>query len=399
MPLQIRRGTEAERIAMVPKLAQGELLWITDDKKLYIGDGTTASSALVPVTGFTAEDAEDAAALLFLTSPTHSGISFFYDDLAGKLTATVDLSNYTGVIKADAFKGSVFADDGSTIGGKLLVDAVAGSINLDETVKGNIVPDTNIAYDLGSASKRFRDLYLSGSSIKLGNATITAIGSAVNLPAGSTINGVPLAIPSDSSLEVDITGSVFGDDSSILIDAVSNIISTGPIGINLSGNRITSTDTVSPLVIQSELVGDEAIEFKLLGATGLPPTIVVSATKGSLTTPTSHVAGDEISSIQFKGHANGVVKEAVSISSFWSATADMTAVTPDSNIVIATRNNIDGFKLFRFNEKGVFTAPIIKATGYATGSLPTGPEEGWIVFDSDTKQFKGWNGTAWAVLG
>ena len=44
MPLQIRRGTEAERLAMVPKLANGELLWITDAKKLYVGDGVLASS-------------------------------------------------------------------------------------------------------------------------------------------------------------------------------------------------------------------------------------------------------------------------------------------------------------------------------------------------------------------
>jgi len=111
MPLQIRRGTNAERNTMVPKLANGELLWITDDKKLYIGDGTTASSALVPVTGFNAEDAQDAAALLFTTTPTHSGISFAYDDLAGKLTATVNLTDYNGTIRASSFNGSLVAND------------------------------------------------------------------------------------------------------------------------------------------------------------------------------------------------------------------------------------------------------------------------------------------------
>jgi hypothetical protein len=77
----------------------------------------------------------------------------------------------------------------------------------------------------------------------------------------------------------------------------------------------------------------------------------------------------------------------------------MTSATPDSNILFATRNNTDGFKVFRFDEKGVFTAPILKATGYATGSLPTSPDEGWIVFDNTTKEFKGWNGSSWAVLG
>lgn len=396
MPLQIRRGTDAERLAMAQPLAQGELLYATDDQRLYIGNGSTLGG--VQITGYRDEDAQDAAAAIF-TNGIHTGINFVYNDLTNRIDAAVNLSNYAGVIRADAFKGSVFADDGSTIGGTLLVDAIAGSINLNGTVKGNIIPDTNIAYDLGSSSRRFRDLYLSGSSIKLGDATITATGTAVNLPAGSTINGVPLAIPGESSLTVDITGSVFGDDSSILIDAVSNIISTGPIGISLSGNRITSTDTVSPLVIQSEIAGLDSIELKMLGDNSSAPTMVISASKGSLETPTSHTAGDEISSIQFKGHSNGAFKEATTISSSWSATADMTSATPDSNLLFVTRNNIDGFKLLRFNEKGVLSAPIFKATGYATGSLPTSPEEGWFVFDSTTKQFKGWNGTAWAVLG
>ena len=394
MPLQIRRGTNAERLAMAQPLAQGELLYVTDDQRLYIGNGSTQGG--VQITGYRDEDAQDAAAAIF-TNGIHTGINFVYSDLSNRIDASVDLSNYAGVIRADAFKGSVFADDGSTIGGTLLVDAVAGSINLNGTVKGNIIPDTNIAYDLGSASRRFRDLYLSGSSIKLGDATITATGSAVNLPAGSTINGVPLAIPGESSLTVDITGSVFGDDSTLLVDAVSNVITTG--SIRLANNAITAVDDANPLILESSQVGNEAMIFKLLGTTGVPPTMVMSATYGSLDSPANHSPGDELLSMQFKGYGNGVSKEAGGISVFWSNTADMTSSTPDSNIIFATRNNTDGFKVFRFNERGVFNAPIIKATGYATGSIPTSPEEGWIVFDSTTKQFKGWNGTAWAILG
>jgi hypothetical protein len=37
---------------------------------------------LDPVTGFNAENAQDAAASLFTTTPTHSGISFAYDDMS-----------------------------------------------------------------------------------------------------------------------------------------------------------------------------------------------------------------------------------------------------------------------------------------------------------------------------
>ena len=41
------------------------------------------------------------------------------------------------------------------------------------SVSGSIIPDTDITYDLGSATNRFRDLYLSGNSITLGTRNIT----------------------------------------------------------------------------------------------------------------------------------------------------------------------------------------------------------------------------------
>ena len=40
MALQIRRGIESERTGVV--FAEGELVYITDTDKLYIGDNTTA---------------------------------------------------------------------------------------------------------------------------------------------------------------------------------------------------------------------------------------------------------------------------------------------------------------------------------------------------------------------
>ena len=53
-----------------------------------------------------------------------------------------------------------------------LVPGSTYSFNSLGSVSGHIIPDTNIAYDLGSASYKFRDLYLDGNSIILGNRTI-----------------------------------------------------------------------------------------------------------------------------------------------------------------------------------------------------------------------------------
>lgn len=45
MALQIRRGTNTERLTITP--SQGELLWTTDTKTLYVGDGTTPGGRVV----------------------------------------------------------------------------------------------------------------------------------------------------------------------------------------------------------------------------------------------------------------------------------------------------------------------------------------------------------------
>ena len=45
MALQIRRGTNTERLTITPN--QGELLWTTDTKTLYVGDGTTPGGRVV----------------------------------------------------------------------------------------------------------------------------------------------------------------------------------------------------------------------------------------------------------------------------------------------------------------------------------------------------------------
>ena len=44
---------------------------------------------------------------------------------------------------------------------------------------GSILPAADETYDLGSESLKFRDLFLSGSTIKLGGATLSASGESI----------------------------------------------------------------------------------------------------------------------------------------------------------------------------------------------------------------------------
>jgi hypothetical protein len=87
MPLQIRRGTTAQRLAITP--LTGELIHDTTTGQIFVGNGATAGG--VTTTGISLEDAADGAASLFTTG-SHSGITFAYNDAAGRIDATVTVA-------------------------------------------------------------------------------------------------------------------------------------------------------------------------------------------------------------------------------------------------------------------------------------------------------------------
>ena len=322
MPLQIRRGTTAERITIRPVV--GELIYDTDIKSVYVGDstdgGVTGTLGGVGITVFGVEQAQDAAASA-LAAGTHSGISFTYDDVLNKIDAVVG----GGVVNLD-IKGSVFSDDTSVI----LIDGVLAAINLDQTIKSNVIPAVDVTYDLGSASKRFKDLYLSGSSINLGNATITATGTAVNLPAGSTIGGSIIGsgdgivngsnyniniIGDDSSIIVDsstgaftgdLTGSVFMADSSVIVDSVDGTVYATTIGVhygnvfgNVTGDVLGNILSLGTSTFTTANIAGGTIDGTSVGATTASTVrgTTITATTGFSGTLTGNVTGNVTGSV------------------------------------------------------------------------------------------------------
>lgn len=77
----------------------------------------------------------------------------------------------------------------------------------------SLIPRTDVAIDLGSTTKKWRDLYLSGSTIYLGNAVIRNVDGTVELPANAKVNGKK--IPIDVSELEDINGILNGQGGSV----------------------------------------------------------------------------------------------------------------------------------------------------------------------------------------
>jgi len=90
---------------------------------------------------------------------------------AGILEGSLATSHLTGAVDDARFGTETYTIANLDVGGNA---RITGSLTC-----GNLVPSGNAVYDLGSASNRFRDIYLSNGSIALGTATISEVDGYV----------------------------------------------------------------------------------------------------------------------------------------------------------------------------------------------------------------------------
>lgn len=151
-----------------------------------------------------------------------------------------------------------------------------GGITLS-AIGESIIPDTNEAYDLGSSSKKFRDLYLSGSSITLGSKTITSDSGGVivdSLKIGSGSDQVTLTASSGSLLtggsDAYLTSVSFSDidagavllSSETFADSDSQLMTAAAIDDRINGKGYLanlSEDTSPQLGGNLDLNGNDIV--------------------------------------------------------------------------------------------------------------------------------------------
>ena len=115
------------------------------------------------------------------------------------------VSNSTGVFigQAVATTDNVTFNDITINGNTTLGSNTSDIIAITGRINSAIVPAANVTYDLGTSLMRWKDLYLSGSSIVLGNTTITdsADGLTANtIKAGITLKTQDLTVDGNTIL-------------------------------------------------------------------------------------------------------------------------------------------------------------------------------------------------------
>ncbi len=209
----------------------------------------------------------------------------------GAFLTGVGNANYTPLANFANYAGNVTVSNQPNITslGTLTTLSVSGNANIGNLSATqfvtNLIPSANITYDIGSTSRRWKDLYLSGNTIYIGNTTITATSEGISINGG---NGNVTANNLTSVPGANVTGQVANAlvASTVYTNAQPNITSVGTLTtVSVSGNANVGNIFATANIVGSNLTANQyltALNSNLTGTTNLSGVVTVGAL-GSLT--------------------------------------------------------------------------------------------------------------------
>jgi hypothetical protein len=266
MALRLRRGSDAQRLTITP--ADGELIYETTNKRLFVGDGVTVggNGVSAPVTSvnaktgavtltsddipegtnkfyYTDNKALDAVGAMF-ENGTHSNISFVYDETLNTISAT-SAGAYTDNNALDAVGAALVASNGSNTGITFSYTAETNTITAAVAASGSGTVNTGTAGSLG---------------VYLTNGTTLSPSTALqwNNTTGrlSILDGY-LAVTSDTTGEVQVNFDTF------FTGAAANSLSLR----RARGSRATPASVaISDIIHSIDFTAYDGATFKVAGS-------------------------------------------------------------------------------------------------------------------------------------
>ena len=425
MALRLRRGTNAERLTITPEI--GELIYTTDTKKVFVGDGATVGgtaidTGLLDLAGNSLNDLGDVAT----TEPTASQVLGWNDvnsNWEPQDAATPDLSSAVISDLSDVAIGVIN-------NGQVLVWNDTASRFQPGDASGDVVTDTTPELGGNLDAGGFNITNANGIGAISINAT-NFTGNFIGTHSGD-FNG---------DFDGNFVGSIYNEDSAIVFDAENNTLNnlvsatatefvgdlTGDVTGNVVGNVTGGVvgDVVGSVFADNSTLLVDGIDGKVFGtikgeletenvintmyATDQNSILKMYKHGGSFTAPTepSNFARVGISLGSYNTTAADFIDEAIIFSYHQTAGGGYLAISPvasDNATFFDTAIELDGNaqKLIVAAKKGsTFDGPVspgVYADAAARDAAITAPTAGMMVFVTALSQFQGYDGSAWVAL-
>jgi len=255
-----------------------------------------------------------------------SNVASYLPTYAGNISANIVTANY--------FSGNgsnLSAIAGANVTGQVANSLVAGTVYTNAQpnitslgvltgleISGNITPTSNVTYDLGNNTNRFRDLYLSGNTLELGGGTITING-----------NSMVLTNPAGGSFVVDGSNAAYASIASYVTEGIQA--------------NITQLGTLSNLTVTGNASAGNILTDNLLYANGDPyqfssdlanltDVVLTSAADGDVLSYDT-ASGKWVNTVPASGGASGGESTITSVDTFTGDGAETVftlSVTPGS---------------------------------------------------------------------
>ena len=359
MALRLRRGTDAQRTTLdgvsLPVPAEGELIYTTDTKKLYVGDGSTAGGIAVDV----------------------ANSSLSVDDLIDvDITSTPPTSGQSLVWNA----GNSEFEPG------------------DPTILSN--KSLNSLQDVDLAS----NAPVVGQVLKWDGASF--------VPANDQSGGLVTGATYDINISGDVSGSVFASDSSLVIDGTDGkfkgvIETTQNATFDTRDDDLTSQTGIT-VISNANVPGLEIVTVNG-AAEGSGANVRLYNHNGTYESQTVLQTGDNLGRLDFGGlvtipGGNEVPLAPCNIRAELAQASDGVSTLALGKLVFAVLNGPDvaDAKKATLDNVGVFQSPVLQPGVYADDAARdaavTAPAAGMIIFNTTNTKFQGYTGAAWVDL-
>ena len=416
MALRIRRGTEADRQLLTGQdPAVGEPIFVTDTNKLYIGkSGVTGGQIINPDKALTDLSNVDCP------TPTNGQALVFNTAQNKWVNGAVQTINSIGDI----------AD----------VDITTSPPTSNQVLKWNgsaFVPADDVDTQIALASASIDDLgdvSTSGVDAPSNGQVLAWNASAAQFkPINPVFNQTGSF---DGTFEGTMKGTLVGDDSTILVDGITNTIKLDNGNVEFVANQIRLlagnntlkfgevTDAVGPTFQIYNTDKSQPQEIFAVGGTGNDfSKFTFNVKDNSLQTPVQFSAGDSLAGISWNGWDTNNSKYVPSAQLFTKVSTSAGSVAADTvkgTLVFVTNDgtaSAPSLKYMEFTSDGKLS--INSQTANATldvngnakigtelllGSMTTiernglTPQNGMIIYNSTDNKFQGYENGAWSNL-